>query len=172
MHAGYAAERMCLRMFSEAINNTPAMNSQRGRGRSVNDRFSQLPPAGTQVIHCGLFACDKKRQGVPSFPLDLPRYRRHVSRPPGRWGKSGQNRDHDIPVPHTHASAKFSDQGRGRKCWGRGCDRTALQWRTLFHKIPEPQPPYLFRATMFGGEKKTAIRDRTGTFIEPRWDPN
>lgn len=42
----------------------------------------------------------------------------------------------------------------------------------FFRKIPEPQPPYLFRATMFGGQKKTAIRDRTGTFIEPRWDPD
>ena len=46
VHAGYAAERMCLRMFSEAINNTPAMNSQRGRGRSGNDGSSQLPAGG------------------------------------------------------------------------------------------------------------------------------
>jgi hypothetical protein len=41
-----------------------------------------------------------------------------TSRPQGRWGKSGQKRDHDIPVPHTHASAKFSDQGMGPEMLG------------------------------------------------------
>jgi hypothetical protein len=56
VHAGYAAERMCLRMFSEAINNTPANCLQRGRGRSGNDGSSQLPPA----VHAG-YAADCSR---------------------------------------------------------------------------------------------------------------
>ena len=43
VNAGYAARRMCLRMFSGAMNNMPAMNSQSGRGLLCHSRATGPP---------------------------------------------------------------------------------------------------------------------------------
>ena len=94
---------MCLRLSSEAINNTRAMNSQPGWGIVPQqvEGSSRMPARGTQVSNCVSFAYNKNLWGV------------------GRWVISklhhfAEALTHGDGVSTVQNPAHFSHPGSGR----------------------------------------------------------
>jgi hypothetical protein len=157
VHAGYAAKRMCLREFNQAMNNMPTGKFPPGKGpvRGGGLNLSQVRP----TISCGcphiLFAVFLGGQGaVRMSAFRASRYtcsaRTHV-RKIQVSAKSPAGLAGPLPALATVGSGGrclffcarstqlwlLQQRAWGRKCWGRWNARTALSSRIFFHKIAE-----------------------------------
>jgi hypothetical protein len=90
--------------------------------RSVSNARTNFFPRDSEMLETTKAAIPRKRCGLWYKKL----YHKKLMAQPAcacevRGGRSDclVFEPLDNPVLHTHASAKFSDQGRGRKCWGR-----------------------------------------------------